>query len=176
MTDEKNPYAEMTEDVMKTHLTQLKEVVDSKKIDVTQVFGEPITDADKEKLEKVDTLTSEVKTLSEKASKEDLTENEQVLAQANIDRTVSDIRKIDKDAPLDKVLNSKLNNLQKLGVLNATQEMVQHYTSQIATIRTELAPPADGSGAQGVQQTFSTPPTKSSAEEIIKSMIPQEKK
>ncbi len=166
----------MTDDVMKTHLTQLKEVVDSKKIDVIQFFGEPITEEDKENLKKVDTLTSEVKTLSEKASKEDLTENEQVLAQANIDRTVSDIRKIDKDAPLDKVLHSKLNNLQKLEVLSGTQAMVEHYTSQIATIRTELAPPADGAGATGVQQTFSTPGTKNTAEDIIKSMIPAEKK
>ena len=166
----------MTDDVMKTHLKQLKEVVESKKIDVIQFFGEPITEADKEKIAKVDTLTSEVKTLSEKASKEDLTENEQVLAQANIDRTVSDIKKIDKDAPLDRVLNSKLNNLQKLEVLNGAQAMVEHYTSQIATIRTELAPPADGVSATGVQQTFSVPKGDSTAEDIIKSMIPKEKK
>ena len=166
----------MTEDVMKTHLTQLKEVVDSKKIDVTQVFGEPITEEDKENLKKVDTLTSEVKTLSEKASKEDLTENEQVLAKANIDRAVSDIKKIDKDAPLDKVLNSKLNDLQKLDVLSGTQAMVEHYTSQIATIRTELAPAGDGAGAGNVQQTFSTPKGDSTAADIIKDMIPKETK
>lgn len=172
--DKKNPYVEMTDDVMKTHLTQLKEVVDSKKIDVTQIFGEPITEDDKEKMKKVDTLTSEVKKLAEEAGKKDLTDNEQILAQANIDRAVSDIKKIDKDAPLDAVLNSKLNNLQKLEVLSGTQALVEHYTGQIATIRTELAPPADGSVS--TQQTFSVPDSKSSAEDIIKSMIPQEKK
>ena len=166
----------MTSEVFNTHLTQLKEVVDTKKIDITQIFGEPITKEDKEKLEKVDTLTSEVRTLSEKASEKDLTENEQVLAQASIDRAVSDIRKIDKDAPLDKVLHSKLNNLQKLEVLSGTQEMVEHYANQIATIRTELAPPGDGTGAPGVQQTFSTPPTNATAADIIKDMIPKEKK
>lgn len=176
MTDEhKNPYEEMSTDVFQEHLKQLKDVVDTKKIDITQIFGEPITDEDKEKLKKVDTLTSEVKTLSEKTSKEDLTENEQTLAQASLDRTVSDIRKIDKDAPLDGVLHSKLNNLQKLEILNASQAMVEHYTAQIATIRTELAPPEAGAGT-AAQQTFSVPKGESSAEDIIKSMIPKEKK
>ncbi len=165
----------MTPEVINTHLGQLKEVVDSKKIDVTQIFGEPITTEDKEKIDKVDTLTSEVKKLAEEAGKKDLTENEQVLAQSNIDRAVSDIKKIDKDAPLDAVLNSKLNNLQKLEVLSGTQALVEHYTGQIATIRTELAP-ADAGAGTSVQQTFSVPASKSTAEDIIKSMIPQEKK
>ena len=171
MTEEtKNPYVEMPEDVLKTHLEQIKSVIGTKKIDVTQFFGEPITQEQKDKIAKSDELANKVKELSDKASKENLTDNEAKLAQASVDRIVNDIRKIDKDAPLDKVLDSKFNNLQKLDILAGTQDVIQHYTSQMETLRQEI-----GSQGQPNLQTFGKPATNDSAADIIKSMLPEEK-
>lgn len=169
MSDDKNPYLDMPEDVLKVHITQLKSVIDNKKIDVQQFFGQPIKDEEKEKLKNYDTLQTQVKDLSEKASKENLSDTEAKLAQATIDRVVSDIKKIDKDAPLDKVLNSKFNNLQKLDILAGTQDLVTHYTAQMDTLRQEI-----GSPGQPGMQTFSKPASEGTAVDIIKSMLPKE--
>ncbi len=174
MTDEKNPYLEMPEDVFKTHLGQIKTVIDDKKLDVSQFFGEPITDSDKEKIKQVDTLQTKVDELAEKANSDKLTDNETKLAQSNIDRLVSDIKKIDKDAPLEDVLKSKFNNLDKLDILNGTQKVVAHYTAQIETIRNEIP----SQGAAGTQ-TFAKPATPDESSKIITDlvaeMIPKDK-
>lgn len=173
MTDEKNPYSDMPVDVLQKHLEQLKTVVTEKKINVTQFFGEPIKTEDKEKLEKYDSLQSKVDELSKKASKENLTDNESKLADATVNRIVSDIKKIDKDAPIEGVLKSNFNNLQKIEILNETQGIVQHYTGQMDTLRTELG---NQPGTPGTQ-TFSKPTGGSeTAAELIKSMLPEEKK
>lgn len=173
MTEPKeNPYIKMPDDVFKEHLTQLKTVVDEKKIDVTQFFGEPITKEDKEKLEKVDTLQTQVDTLSEEKNKKDLSETEEKLAQANIDNIVGDIKKIDKDAPLDTVLKSNFNALDKLEILKGTRQTVEFYAEQMNTLREQI--PSQGTD---VNQRFSKPaPGADSAESIIKSMTPEANK
>lgn len=160
----------MTEDVLKTHITQLQEAVTQKKVDVTQFFGEPITDEAKKKLQERDELEAKVKELSEKAGATNLSESEQKLAGATIDRIVRDIKSIDPNAPLGHVLDSKFNNLDKIDILGGYQKAVEHYQNQIATLKRELKP----DGNESATQTFSSPKgTEDDASKIIASMIPK---
>ncbi len=165
MTDnkEKNPYTDMPQDVLNKHLEQLSVVVKDKKVDVAQYFSASISKEDQEKIDQADTQTAKIKELSEAASAKDLSENEKILSQATIDRVVSDIRKIDTDAPLASVLESKFNNLDKLSILGGVQQIVEHYVEQIATVKKEV-----GSGAKTGTQTFGKAKETGSAEDIIK--------
>lgn len=170
----KNPYTEMTPDVLTKHLEQLSSHVKEKKVDVTQYFGTPISQEDQDKLGTVDSLNTKVKELNEAASAKDLSDNEKILAEASIARVVSDIRKIDKDAPLGAVLESKFNNLDKLAILSSVQGMVEHYTGQLTTIKKELG--TKSSGTSSTDQSFGKPNTgDKTAAEIIAEMNPKSK-
>ena len=176
LTEEiKNPYPEMPEDVLSEHLKQIGAVVKEKKVDVTQYFGASVSEDDKNKLEQFDVQAKTIKELNEAASAKDLTENEKILSQASIDSMVSDIRKVDPDAPLLSILESKFNNLDKLSILSGTEGIVDHYVGQISTLKKEFSEKT-GNGTQTGQQTFSTPGTKSSAQEIIVEMTKVGKK
>ena len=170
-----NPYTDMKQDVLSTHLTQLAEVVKgSTEIDVKQIFGiadASISKEDQVKIDQHDSLTSKVDELSKVASAKDLTDNEVILSQASIDRAVSDIKKIDVDAPLSTVLDSKFNNLDKLSILKMTEDTVSHYVDQVATIKKEV-----GAGKpDSTTQTFGEAPASTSGESaasIIAEMLP----
>lgn len=167
MTEE-NPYPEMPADVLAKHIEQISAVIKEKKVDVTQFFGGPISEEDKNKIDKFDSLTSEVKTLSEAASSKDLSNTEVILSQTSIDRVVSDIKKIDKDAPLESVSTSKFNNLEKIQVYGIVEGIVTHYAGREAAIRKELAP---GGDKGTTEQQFSKPEIKSGdAEALVKTI------
>ena len=174
MVDEdKNPYKDMPQDVLTKHLEQLSTIVKDKKVDVTQYFGAPPSEEDQNKIKEFEPLTAKVKELTDVASSKDLSDNEKVLSQASIDRIVSDIKKIDADAPLAAVLESKFNNLDKISILGSVQGMVEHYTGQITTIKKELG---SKSGAEGGTQTFGKPPAgDKTAENIIAEMTKTDK-
>jgi len=161
----KNPYKDMPEDVLSTHLKQLSTIVKEKKIDVTQYFSTDLSKEDQDKIKQVGPLTAKVKELTDAASAKDLSDNEKILSQASIDRIVSDIKNVDADAPIATVLESKFNNLDKLTILGSVQTMIQHYADQVATIKKEL-----GSGTKQGTQTFSKPEEKGTALEIITKM------
>ena len=162
---DKNPYTDMPDDVLKTHLEQLSTIVKDKKIDVTQYFSTNLSKEDQDKIASVSGLQAKIKELTESASAKDLSDNEKILSQASIDRIISDIKNIDTDAPLADVLDSKFNNLDKLTILGSVQTMVQHYADQVATIKKEV-----GSGTEKGTQTFSKPKETGSAKDIITEM------
>ena len=164
-----NKYLEMPSDVLKTHFDQFKEAISKNtEMDAKQFFGEPMTAEQTEKLQNYDSLTSQVKELSTAASAKDLSDNEITLAQASIDRAVSDIRKVDPDAPLGSILDSKFNNLEKLSILGKIEGIVTHYTGAINTIKAELAP----TGEETTTQKYSAPkPTEESAADLIKTAM-----
>lgn len=163
--DKKNPYTDMPQDVLDTHLEQLSVVVKDKKVDVTQYFSTSISKEDQDKIDQADTQTAKIKELTDAVSSKDLSDNEKILSQASIDRIVSDIRNIDTDAPLASVLESKFNNLDKLSILGGVQRIVEHYAGQIATIKKEV-----GSGTKTGTQTFGKAKDAGSAEDIIKEL------
>jgi len=170
---DKNPYTDMPQDVLTKHLEQLSTVVKDKKVDVTQYFGAPPSEEDKNKIEQFDPLTAKVKELTDASSSKDLSDNEKVLSQASIDRIVSDIKKIDADAPLAAVLESKFNNLDKISILGSVQGMIEHYTGQITTIKKELG---SKSGTGNETQTFGKPLVgDKTAEAIITEMTKTDK-
>lgn len=174
MTDEiKNPYPDMPNDVLTEHLKQIGAVVKEKKLDVTQYFSSPLSEEDKNRIKNYDTQTAKVKELSEAASAKDLSETETKLSQASIDSLVNDIRKVDPDAPLAPILESKFNNLEKLDILRGTGSIVSHYVDQIATIKKEVG--KKDKGGEGTQQTFSKPKEGETGEAIITEMIPKKK-
>ena len=174
MVDEdKNPYIDMPQDVLNKHLEQLSAVVKDKKVDVTQYFGAPPSEEDQDKIKQFEPLTAKVKELTDVASSKDLNDIEKVLSQASIDRIVSDIKKIDADAPLAAVLESKFNNLDKISILSSVQGMVEHYTGQITTIKKELG---SKSGTGSETQTFGKPGSgDKTAESIIAEMTKTDK-
>ena len=172
---DKNPYIDMPQDVLTKHLEQLSTVIKDKKVDVTQYFGAPPSEEDLNKIKEFEPLTAKVKELTDASSVKDLSDNETILSQASIDRIVSDIKKIDADAPLAAVLESKFNNLDKLSILGSVQGMVEHYTGQITTIKKELGGSKAGEGTG--TQTFGKPgSTDETAESIITEMTKSGKK
>ena len=168
MSEVKNPYTEMTPDVLETHLKQLKSVVEEKKIDVTQFFGaaDPISSEDKAKIDQHDSLTSQVNTLNEAASKGELSDVEARLAQTNFDRAVSDIKEVDPDVPLESITSVKFNNLEKYDILSGVKPIIKHYQSQINVLRKEI-----GDKAEVTTQKFAAPENSSSASELVKEVI-----
>lgn len=155
---EKNPYIEMPKDIVEKHLSQIKEVIGDKQINVQQMFGLGVSDEDKEKIEKFDSLTSQVSKLQEASASRELSETESRLAKASIDRLVSDIKVIDENAPLESVLNSKFNNLEKIDMLSGTKDMVKHYADRIEAVKSELTTKtANVEGTAGIRQEFANP-------------------
>jgi hypothetical protein len=169
LSEVKNPYAEMTSDVITQHLEQLKSVVEEKKIDVTQFFGEPasISPEDQSKIDQHDSLTSQVKTLTEAESAKNLSDNEAKLAQASFDRAVSDIKTIDPSVPLESIVSTKFNNLEKYDIMSGVKPIVEHYQAQIATLRKEIG----GSGDAATTQKFAAPEESSDAETLVAEVI-----
>lgn len=169
MSENENKYLEMPKDVLLEHAKQLKEAAGTKIVDLTQCFGAPKTEDELQKLKDYESVSAKVVELSKDAATKELTDNEVVLAQASIDRAVSDIRKIDPDAPLEAILSSKFNNLDKLAILGGYQPVVEHYTAAISTIKTELGKKTSTS------QGFAAPETgDETAASIIESMLPKE--
>lgn len=169
MSDVKNPYAEMTSDVLNQHLAQLKSVVEEKKIDVTQFFGEApsISSEDQSKIDQHDSLTSQVKTLNEAASSKDMSDIEAKLAQTSFDRAVSDIKLIDSNVPLDSITSIKFNNLDKYDILSGVKPIIEHYKAQEVALRKEIS----GDGTKDVTQKFAAPENKSTAAELVAEVI-----
>ena len=168
MSEVKNPYAEMTTDVLETHLKQLKSVVEEKKIDVTQYFGEPekISTEDQSKIDQHDSLTTQLKTLNDTASSKELTDNEAILAQANLDRAVSDIKSIDDSVPLDSIVSVKFNNLEKYAILSGVKPIVEHYKKREEILRKEI-----GDKGATTTQKFSKPEDTSDAATLVAEVI-----
>jgi len=165
----KNPYTDMTTDVLNKHLEQLKSVIAEKKIDVSQYFGTPISDEDKKKLEEHKALSDQVNKYVEAANSATLSATEIKLSQQNLDRLVNDIKNIDPDVPLDGVIGSKFNNLEKIDILTGVQGIVKHYDEQIDTLKKEIA-----TDTTSVKQTFGAPEEKGTAADIIKSLAKTE--
>lgn len=166
---EKNPYTEMTESVLTEHLKQLKTVVEEKKIDVSQYFGASLSDDDKTKLKQYDSLSAQVKELSTAAASKNLSDNEVRLSQASIDVAVNDLRKLDPHVPLDQILDSNFNNIEKLDILNGVKPIVEHSMASLETLRKEI--PQSGTEVTGTQKFQEPKPGDETAAEIIEQMI-----
>lgn len=173
MADE-NPYLKMPTDVLIKHIEQVADAVKGKtEIDVTQMFGVPTISADDQvKIDEHATLTSQVEKLSADASAKDLTPDMVRISQVSIDSSVGGLKGIDKDVPLESVLSSKFNNMEKLDILGIVKPIVEHYSGVVETIRKEVG----SKDPAAVDQKFSTPEDKdATGAKIIAEMVPKKK-
>lgn len=166
-----NPYEKMTADVLQQHIDQMSEVVKGKGIDVTQAFGiaaPSISADDQAKLEKFDSLTSEVEKLTAEASAKDLSPEAVATTQVGIDGLVAQIASIDADVDVSKI-GSKFNNLERMSILNDVKPLIEEYAGRIALVKKEIG----SKGTDEVTQTFSAPKPEVSAADMIKSVTSQ---
>ncbi len=164
--EKKNPYVEMTADVLQTHLQQLSTTVKEKKIDVSQFFGAAITEDQENKLKSYDSMVSQVEKLSTDAAGKDLSEVEKRLTQTNIDSIVSDIKKFDDKVPLTGILSGNLDNITKIDVLNNVKDITKHYNTVVDNLKKELP-------QKSKDQTFGegVPGDTDDAEKIVNNLL-----
>lgn len=160
-----NPYAAMTDDVFKTHLEQLKEVIATKKVEVPQLFSgvTVMNDEQKKMVEEYPKMQDQIKSLSAERSGKDLTEIEKKLAQSSIDNQVKEIKAIDATIPLDGIIKSSFNNVDKLEILSGVLPIVQHFGTVVSNLRSQIG------NKEGQQQNFAAPDLSDGkkAEDII---------
>ncbi len=173
MTEE-NPYEKLDNAALTKHAEQLSVIVKEKKVDVTQMFGEPasISVDDQNKIDQFESLTSKVNKLSEEVGKSNLTDTEAQLAKQNLDRLVGDIGVIDTSAPIAAFVDSKYNNLQKYEILSDVVPLVKHYVDQIATLKKGIGEGNKDENTQTGTQTFAEPEaTSDAADKLIEGIM-----
>jgi len=138
MTEE-NQYLTMTPDVLQIHIKQISDAIVSQKIDVKQYFGEPITEADKIKIVDHASLSTKVTALETAALlKDNISENEKILAQSAITSLAKEITTIDKDLPIKGILEGAMNPLQKMATLQSIMPIVEYHGQAIAALKATL--------------------------------------
>ena len=164
-----NPYIAMTDDVFKTHLEQLKEVIATRKVDITQLFStvSVMTDEQKKMVEEYPKLQEQIKNLSAAHAGKDLTEIEKKLAQTSIDAQIKELKSVDVNVPLDGIIKSGFNNVEKLEILSGVAPIVQHFGTVISNLRSQIG------NKEGQPQNFAAPDLSGGkkAEDIIAEVI-----
>lgn len=170
MTEE-NAYLTMASDVLQIHIKQIVDAITSQKIDVKQYFGDPITEADKTKIAEHASLSQEVSVLKTAAlAKDNISENEKVLAQAAITSLAKEISTIDKDVPIKSILDSSMNALQKMATLQNILPIVEYHGQAIAALKATLP-----EGSTTKQQFSDGGSTGKSAADIIAEIASSQK-
>lgn len=145
MTEEKNPYLEMDEKTLNTHLAQVKQVMDEKKLSTIQFFGESLSEDTKTKLGEVasltsdkESLTTQVKTLESAASKGTISDDVQKLANLSIDSAASEINSIDENFPIKAIVDSVSDPFQKVEVLKGLKSAALYSRKAIDAIKSQI--------------------------------------
>jgi hypothetical protein len=171
MNEKENPYLTMPKDVLQEHLQQFGEAIkknsEAKGLDLLQSFGSIMSDEDQNKVDSYAILTSDVANLQKAGAIGTLTAVEAEMAESTLQDSISRIKEIDSNFPIDSVVsNSKLNALEKARQLRPLEVAAKYTATAVDTIKKQL--PA--AGESEIQQ-FASPPSKGeSAMEIINSI------
>ena len=151
MTEEKNPYTEMPEDILMKNLEQLSVVVKEKGISTTQFFGEPITAEQKAMVEEHASLTKEVQTLKDAAtaSNNPMSDDTKKLVEYNVSSAVEAVKAIDPDLPIDSILASVSNPFERVEVANGMKGIAEYSKKAVDAIKSQLP------GTKAITQGFS---------------------
>ena len=144
MTEE-NPYLKMDDKTLNTHLAQVKEVMDEKKISTLQFFGESLSEDTKTKIGEhasltsdKESLTTQVKTLEAAASKGTISDDVQKLANLSIDSAASEIKGIDENFPIKAIVDSVSDPFQKVEVLKGLKSAALYSQKAVEAIKSQI--------------------------------------
>ena len=161
LSEEKNPYVDMPKDVLEKHLGQMKEARDTNKsfqeVDLLQSFGQILSTEDEQKIKQHTELTSEVANLKKTGDLGKISETENELATLNLNDSIDRIKEMDKNFPIESVINNtNMNSLEKARALRPLEAAAKYTVKALATLRKEI--PDANSGT--VLQSFASPDGK----------------
>lgn len=145
-----NPYKTMNDDEMKKNFTWMAEVLNERSLglDYHEVFKlekATISAEDKKKLEQRDKFLAmhqqvmeEIKGEPVKPVPDTIDPNLEKIAKANVDSTVREIKEIDKDIPIDGIVNGDKSIIDKLDILNHVKEIAVHHGSVVKGLRDKI--------------------------------------
>lgn len=168
MTEE-NPYLTMPADTFKTHISQIVEAMETQKMTTLQAFGETLSEDTVNKVAEHATLTSQVKTLEDAAATavaKELSPGTLKLAKMSTDRVISDIRAVDENYPITKIIDSSLTEFEKIDMLDGALQGAKYTQKAVDAIKEEL-----GAGSTTMKQGFSSPNEASDADSIAEKLI-----
>lgn len=137
MTEE-NPYIEMEASVLEKHISQIKGVMETNKMSTLQFFGEAISEENQAKVDEHASLTKQVSDLEAANNAKTLSENETKLSKLTMDSVVSEITSIDANFPIKGILESPLDNFQKIDMLNVAKEQATYTQSSIDAVKSAV--------------------------------------
>lgn len=141
MTEE-NPYLTMPSEQFKTHITQIVEALETQKITTLQAFGESLSEDTQNKVTEHASLTEEVKTLTTAVatakSADKLSPETEKLVKISMDGVISEIKAIDEHFPIEKIVDSSLNEFEKLDMLTASKAGAEYHMKAIDAIKEQV--------------------------------------
>jgi hypothetical protein len=166
MTD-KNPYLEMSEDVLKTHMSQISELMEKKGFTAYQFFGESLSEDTQGKLAENASLTEKVKNLESAVTTAEagkLSPETEKLAKITIDSVVKEIKSVDEDFPINGIIDSSLTAFEKIDALKSIVDMAVYSKKAIDAVKAQVG---NKPGVQG----YTEPVQDADADKLVQSII-----
>ena len=146
-----NPYSTMTDDEMKKNFSQMAEVLNQRSlgIDYHEAFKlekATVSEGDKKKVELADKFLAfgqqmlvEAGVKAEDANPAPVDPNLEKMAQVNLDNAVREIKEIDKDIPIDGIVNSGKSVFDKLETIGHIKSVAQHHGKVVKGLRDTIS-------------------------------------
>lgn len=169
-----NPYATMSDEAIKTHLTHMAAVIKEKSglgVNLYDVFGldHPISVDLQKKLEEHDQFMKAQLAINEQVVKNQTPEPTPTETPSELDSTQREIFEMglntqleritgmDSEAPVDAIKNVQADIRQKITIAKTVEPFVKYYTAKIDTLKNNIPTQGTPTSDQFASQASVTP-------------------